>query len=84
MTTTSTDRPTRSTYCPTHPDQRTRTCSACAGDHKAGEHAEVPSTTCRFCKPPPPPRPRTHKQPTLDVAALAAHDDTLIPRRPHP
>lgn len=60
----------------------TNPCPGCAADHKVGDHARTPhADTCRACRSearaaaaptPAAPRPRH-----LDVAALAAHDDTL-------
>lgn len=49
--TTSPEAPTRATWCVLHPTQ-TSPCAACAGDHKAGEHRDMPALpSCRHCRP---------------------------------
>lgn len=56
----------------------TNPCPSCRADHLAGEHTDTThKATCRMCRadarpaaPPAPPK-------QLDVAALAANDDTL-------
>jgi hypothetical protein len=61
------DLPTLATWCPIHPTQKTP-CTACAGDHKAGEHhSTVPIPSCRHCRPTP--------APSIDAPALAARNE---------
>lgn len=71
------------THCPDH--GQTNPCPSCAADHKVGDHVGAPHRdTCRACrsdhraaaKPDQDPAPRRART-VLDVAALAAHDDTL-------
>jgi hypothetical protein len=69
------------TPCKTH--GTTNPCPSCRADHLAGDHAgEAHTDTCRACRSaarpattPAPAARRAHA--VLDVAALAAGDDTL-------
>ncbi|GAB6938337.1 hypothetical protein ACQP60_04310 [Isoptericola variabilis] len=62
--------PPRGAWCPIHDTQRTP-CTACAGDHRAGEHHSLPPLpSCRHCT-----TARTTPLPTVDVPALAARND---------
>lgn len=46
------DRPTGTTWCPVHGNPANPRCSACAGDHIAGEHHSIPPVpTCPHCRP---------------------------------
>lgn len=70
------------THCPDH--SQTNPCPGCAADHKVGDHATTPHTaTCRLCRsdarptPDSPPDTPRRARTVLDVAALAAHDETL-------
>lgn len=65
---------------------QTNPCPSCAADHKVGDHKVVPHTdTCRACRsdarpvttPTTPTPPARRTRAVLDVAALAAGDDTL-------
>lgn len=48
------DVPTRTTWCPIHGNPASPVCSACAGDHVAGEHHSLPAIpSCPHCRPIP-------------------------------
>lgn len=78
-----TNRPTHTLWCPLHMEPAEHGCRGCAGDHAAGDHAATPVQYCRRCHPRPAttrrPARSYHRTPTApDVAALAAHDESLF------
>ena len=75
---------TNRTRCADH--GTTNPCPGCAADHILGDHVDAPhKDTCRKCrsdaraaaKPDQDPTTPRRARTVLDVAALAAHDDTL-------